>query len=76
MKKLYVQIYCVLVAFTIGIVGCTSSTKKDKDMEGMESDAMELAAKIRIGWNLGNSLEVPLADGGETGWGNPEPPKH
>ena len=71
MKKLYVQIYCVLVAFTIGIVGCTSSTKKDKDMEGMESDAMELAAKIRIGWNLGNSLEVPLNDGGETGWGNP-----
>ena len=40
-------------------------------MKGMESDALELAAKINLGWNLGNSLEVPLSDGGETGWGNP-----
>ena len=59
MKKLYVQIYCVLVAFAISLVGCTSSSKKDKDMKGMESDAIELAAKIKLGWILGNSLEVP-----------------
>lgn len=54
---------------------------------GMESDAMTLAAKIKLGWNLGNSLEacnVTYADGfvwgtnslsdmdpGETKWGNP-----
>jgi aryl-phospho-beta-D-glucosidase BglC (GH1 family) len=28
----------------------------------------ELLAKLRLGWNLGNSLEVP---DGETAWGNP-----
>jgi endoglucanase len=28
----------------------------------------ELMAKLRIGWNLGNSLDVPE---GETAWGNP-----
>ena len=36
--------------------------------EGMESDAMTLAAKMYAGWNLGNTLE---AIGGETAWGNP-----
>src|ERR1017187_2560023 len=28
----------------------------------------ELLAKLRLGWNLGNSLDVPS---GETAWGNP-----
>lgn len=37
---------------------------------GMDSDAKTLAAKIKIGWNLGNTMEVPLSSGGETGWGN------
>ncbi len=36
--------------------------------EGMESDALVLAAKIYAGWNIGNTLE---AIGGETAWGNP-----
>ncbi len=35
---------------------------------GMTSDAKTLAHNINIGWNLGNTLEVP---GNETGWGNP-----
>lgn len=35
---------------------------------GMASDAKTLAHNISIGWNLGNSLEVPV---NETGWGNP-----
>jgi endoglucanase len=41
------------------------------DMAGMESTAAELAAQIRIGLNIGNTLE---AWGGksETYWGNPE----
>ncbi len=54
---------------------------------GMESDAMTLAAKIKLGWNLGNSLEacnvtytngfvwgtnsLSDMDPGETKWGNP-----
>ena len=44
------------------------SCKGNADTKGMESDATTLASKIKIGWNLGNSLE---AIGGETAWGNP-----
>jgi endoglucanase len=38
------------------------------DATGMSSNAVQLAAKIKLGWNIGNTLE---ASGGETGWGNP-----
>jgi aryl-phospho-beta-D-glucosidase BglC (GH1 family) len=38
------------------------------DNSGMGSNAAQLASKIKIGWNIGNSLE---AIGGETNWGNP-----
>jgi len=38
------------------------------DATGMSSTAIQLAAKIKIGLNIGNTLE---ATGGETGWGNP-----
>jgi endoglucanase len=38
------------------------------DASGMSSNAVQLAAQIRLGWNLGNTLE---ASGSETGWGNP-----
>lgn len=39
------------------------------DMTGMSSTAVEIAAKIELGWNIGNTLE---ATGGETAWGNPK----
>jgi aryl-phospho-beta-D-glucosidase BglC (GH1 family) len=39
------------------------------DAAGMSSTAAEIAAKINLGWNIGNSLE---ATGGETAWGNPK----
>src|SRR5687768_12511228 len=38
------------------------------DATGMTSNAVQLAAKINLGWNIGNSLE---AIGSETAWGNP-----
>ncbi len=38
------------------------------DATGMSSNAVQLAANIKIGWNLGNTLE---AIGSETAWGNP-----
>jgi endoglucanase len=41
----------------------------EPDASGMSSNAMELAGKIKIGWNCGNTLE---AIGGETNWGNPK----
>ena len=41
------------------------------DATEMPSNAETLVHNMTIGWNLGNTLEVPLTDGGETGWGNP-----
>lgn len=38
------------------------------DATGMSSNAVELAAKMKLGWNIGNTMESP---GGESGWGNP-----
>ncbi|HEU0227242.1 MAG TPA: cellulase family glycosylhydrolase [Arachidicoccus soli] len=38
------------------------------DASGMSSTAVQLAAKFKLGWNIGNSME---ATGGETSWGNP-----
>lgn len=75
MKRFGVIVLNVLVFLALGFVSCTQTVKKEKGLEGMESDAMTLAAKIKVGWNLGNSLEVPLFDGGETGWGNPKTTK-
>jgi endoglucanase len=41
---------------------------KPPDATGMSSTAVQLAAKFRAGWNIGNTME---AIGGETAWGNP-----
>jgi aryl-phospho-beta-D-glucosidase BglC (GH1 family) len=38
------------------------------NQEGVNNTAVQLAAKIRLGWNIGNTLE---AIGSETAWGNP-----
>jgi endoglucanase len=44
--------------------------------EGMVSNAKDLAAKMKAGWNLGNSLEATgLTGAGETTWGNPKTSK-
>jgi aryl-phospho-beta-D-glucosidase BglC (GH1 family) len=42
------------------------------DATGMSSNAVQIAAKIKLGWNLGNTLE---AIGSETAWGNPKASK-
>lgn len=39
------------------------------DASGMNRNAETLAQSMRLGWNLGNTLE---AIGGETNWGNPK----
>ncbi len=45
-----------------------NTSAAEPDASGMSSNASELAAKMNLGWNIGNSLE---AIGGETAWGNP-----
>lgn len=44
------------------------SQAKTEVSEDMSLNAMQLAAKMYAGVNIGNTLEVPS---GETGWGNP-----
>ncbi|MEO7579957.1 MAG: hypothetical protein ABIT83_20305, partial [Massilia sp.] len=38
------------------------------DLTGMTSNAVQLAAKLKLGWNLGNTLEA-IGGSGETSWG-------
>lgn len=45
-----------------------NTSPKAADSSGMLSTAVQLAAKIKLGWNIGNTMEAP---GGESGWGNP-----
>jgi endoglucanase len=45
-----------------------NTSPKPPDETGMSSTAVELAAKMKLGWNIGNTFEAP---GGETGWGSP-----
>lgn len=52
-----------------GLYPSYNTAPAEPDNQGMTSSAEELAAKMKIGWNIGNSLE---ATGGETSWGNPE----
>ncbi|MFO8002150.1 MAG: cellulase family glycosylhydrolase [Marinilabilia sp.] len=49
-----------------------NTSPKGPDMTGVEKTAPQLCDEMKIGWNIGNTLEVPASDGGETGWGNPE----
>ncbi|HEX6431974.1 MAG TPA: cellulase family glycosylhydrolase [Niastella sp.] len=46
-----------------------NTSPKPADATGMGSTAAQLAARIKMGWNLGNTME---AIGGETAWGNPK----
>lgn len=45
-----------------------NTSPQPPDATGMGSTATQLAAKMKLGWNIGNTMEAP---GGETGWGNP-----
>lgn len=47
------------------------------DKTGMDSDAPALAQKMKVGWNLGNSLEAASSPtmASETLWGNPRTTK-
>lgn len=45
-----------------------NTTPAAPNQTGVASTAVQIASKIRLGWNIGNTLE---AVGGETAWGNP-----
>ena len=56
-------------ALTAGLYPNYNTNPLSADQTGMGSTAVQLAAKIKLGWNIGNTLE---ATGGETAWGNPK----
>jgi len=58
----------VMVSGPHAIYPSYNTSPKTPDTSGMGSNAVQLSAKIRLGWNIGNTFEAP---GGETGWGSP-----
>jgi endoglucanase len=58
----------ILLAQKEGLFPNYNTSPIEADAAGMGSNAVELAARMKIGWNIGNTLE---ATGGETAWGNP-----
>ena len=59
-----VTVMAVLFATLIG-------AKINAENDEFTKTAAEYVSGINVGWNLGNSLDVAEAWGGETGWGNP-----
>ena len=55
----------VLVSQATLIYPSYNTSPKEPDSSGMSSNALELAAKMGLGINIGNTLEAP---GGENGW--------
>lgn len=57
------------VAVAQGLYPSYNNNPIAADASGMNSTAAQLAAKIKLGWNIGNTME---ATNGETAWGNPK----
>jgi endoglucanase len=58
----------ITVSQTAQIYPSYNTSPKPPDQSGMGSNAVQLAEKMILGWNIGNTFEAP---GGETGWGSP-----
>jgi hypothetical protein len=58
----------ISVSQTADIYPNYNTSPIEPDLTGMSSNVTEIAAKITLGLNIGNTLE---AIGGETAWGNP-----
>lgn len=61
------------VTFTAGDATETITVSQDGyTSTNMQSNAREIAKKINVGWNIGNTLEAYNGEvGSETAWGNP-----
>ncbi len=69
MKRKWLQktVCCMLGVATAATMLALPSTAQTE----FQLSAKDFVAQINCGWNLGNSLDVAEAWGGETGWGNP-----
>ena len=70
-----------LALATVMAIGCFAGCNKNKEnekgekiMEIRDISAKELVSEMKIGWNLGNTLDASSAEGlaAETSWGNPK----
>jgi endoglucanase len=71
------KIFLILALLTALLISCKSdnpvlSEVPDDPKQFRDISASELVAEIKIGWNLGNTLD---ADPDETSWGNPKTKK-
>ena len=66
MMKRLLTTACTLL-FVLAIHAITTAVAPDET--GMTLSAQDWDKNVKMGWNLGNSLE---SSGGETGWGNPK----
>jgi len=78
MKKIFISVLALLAALLIScksensvLPGVPDAPKPSGDITA-ETTASELVANIKIGWNLGNTLD---ANPDETSWGNPKTKK-
>ena len=65
----------LLITMTFMALSLQAQKKAPK---GMRTDAVQIAKKMRVGWNLGNTLEAYNSGQGiesETSWGNPRTTK-
>ena len=69
---IYVNAESISKQFNVRQLGKSILDSIPADQTGMSSNAVQIAGKIKLGWNLGNTLE---AIGGETAWGNPKTTK-
>ena len=58
----------LFIAMMLTVLSCPAQTMAP-DSEGMTLSAPEWTRDVKMGWNLGNSLECP---NNETEWGNPK----
>ncbi|MGN0115127.1 MAG: glycoside hydrolase family 5 protein, partial [Acutalibacteraceae bacterium] len=65
-KRILSAITVIAVLFAT-LIGAKINAENDE----FTKTAAEYVSGINVGWNLGNSLDVAEAWGGETGWGNP-----
>lgn len=67
-KKIFSFAASVLMGVSL-VTGCSDSGEKKKDISDIT--AAEVCADMKVGWNVGNSLDAVGGIDSETAWGNP-----
>ncbi len=76
MKKIMIAGILGIIIFTISLCGCKAQKTNSGEAEGLtiaDISSVDLVSDMKIGWNLGNTLDATGAFGinSESSWGNP-----